>query len=292
MPILKRINSLLLTTLLFAGCAADRSADRSGFYVTIPPLRSIVQAIVEDDFPVEVLVPAGASPESFEPSARQFAALERAEMIFSVGLIDFETALLRKLDDPERIVDLSSGIALITGHVHHHDGHGHEHCHAHGVDPHIWTSPARLRTMADNAFRAIQRHYPDSVRYAANYARLQEQIDALDASVRERVAGSRLPYFLIYHPAMTYYAVDYGIEQVAIEDEGKEPSARRLAELISRARADGVRRVFYQHQLPVSVVNILAEDIGAEAVEIDPLREKLLENIDEITDLITQTASL
>ena len=99
---------------------------------------------------------------------------------------------------------------------------------------------------------------------------------------------SGVKYFIVYHPALTYYARDYGIRQVAIETDGKEPSARQLAGIIRNARKDKVRKIFYQNQFPKSVVEVIAQDMEAEYIEIDPLDEQVLENIDRITDLITQ----
>ena len=249
-------------------------------------MRSLVCDIIGDDFPVEVLVPAGASPETFEPTPRQFIELNRAQLIFSVGLIDFETALLSKLEDQQRVIHLSQGIELLAGSCSH-CNHNHHHNHHHGIDPHVWTAPKALQQMARNAYEAIHRLYPDSVKYTVNHQALQDRLQQLDQSVAQQIAASNTRYFIIYHPALSYYARDYGITQVAIEQDGKEPSAKRLAELINQARADGIKRLFYQSQFPASSVEIIAKDIAAESVQIDPLREDVIANIQEITNLIT-----
>lgn len=272
-------------------------------YVSILPLRSLVGEIVGDDFKIEVLVPPGASPETFEPTPRQFIGLNRAEMIFNVGLIDFETTLLSKIEERGKVVNLSQGIELIAGSCSHAHtpakqaaaggddtscAEPHNHSHAHGVDPHVWTSPRALQKMAQNAYAAIRRAYPDSAKYETNYKRLQADLRALDARTGEKIAQSGIEYFIIYHPALTYYARDYGIRQVAIEADGKEPSAKRLTQVIRQAREDGVRRILYQNQFPASSVEIIARDIDAEYVEVDPLREDAIANIDAITDIITR----
>jgi len=103
---------------------------------------------------------------------------------------------------------------------------------------------------------------------------------------RSAAAGGRT-YDRLYHPALTYYAADYGLEQLAVEHDGKEPSARHLARLIEEARRKKVRHVFYQAQYPASTVKVIAEDIGARSVKIDPLREDVIENIGEITRQLT-----
>ena len=310
-------------------CAQPVQPEEETLYVSILPLKSIVGGIVGDDFDVRVLVPAGASPETFEPTPRQFVDLNRARLIFNVGLIDFETTLLGKIEARDKVVDLSRGIDLIAGSCSHAHGkvaradephaaamseeqqtagshaaatpgerqlagshaatpapQAHGHSHAHGIDPHIWTSPRALQRMAANAYEAIHALWPDSVKYTENHARLQEQLAALDARTAGKIAASGVRYFIIYHPALTYYARDYGLQQVAIEDDGKEPSARALARLIEQARRDSVRTIFYQSQFPASAVEVIARDIEAQSVAIDPLKEDVIANIDSLTDLI------
>lgn len=280
-----KIYIVLLLAFLSGSCAPRQQAEEGALYVSILPLRSLVQGIVGDDFDIEVLVPPGASPETFEPTPRQFVGLNKARMVFNVGLIDFETTLLSKVDDNSKVVDLSRGIELIAGSCSH---CSHGHTHAHGVDPHVWTSPRALQKMAENAYEAIHTAYPDSVKYEANYRRLQRELQALDERTAAQIAGSGVEYFIIYHPALTYYARDYGLRQVAIEADGKEPSAKQLTQIIRQAREDGVRRILYQSQFPASAVEVIARDIDAEYVEVDPLREDIIPNIEEITDIITR----
>lgn len=287
----------LITTLLLTACSEKSRPESNTISVSILPLRNIVEEIVGDDFEIDVLVPAGASPETFEPTPKQFLKLNQARMVFNVGLIDFETTLLDKLENQEKVIDLSRGIRLIEGscsHAKHPEeaqngsSQVHHHAHAHGIDPHVWTSPKALQIMAKNAYEAIRKQFPDSAKYAANYDRLIEKLQELDIRTREKIDRSGVTYFIVYHPALTYYARDYGIRQVAIESEGKEPSARQLGEIIRNARRDGVNKIFYQNQFPQSVVEIIARDINARYIEIDPLAEQIIDNIDRITDLITE----
>ena len=281
---MRKIAIYLSAIMLLAACTSNKQQNDNTLYVSILPLQSLVEGIVGEDFDIEVLVPAGASPETFEPTPRQFVGLNRAQLVFNVGLIDFETTLLGKMEQQEKVVDLSRGIDRIEGTCSH-GGHGHNH--AHGVDPHVWTSPKALQKMAANAFEAIRKAYPDSVKYETNYNRLQKELQALDARTAEKIARSSIEYFIVYHPALTYYARDYGLRQVAIEADGKEPSARQLTAIIRQAREDGVRRIFYQKQFPASTVEVIARDIDAEYVAIDPLDRDAIANIDTITDLIT-----
>ncbi|WP_288170283.1 zinc ABC transporter substrate-binding protein [uncultured Alistipes sp.] len=281
----KAIFSLLIAGFLSA-CSPQPASQEKTLYVSILPIRSLVKEIVGEDFRIEVLVPPGASPETFEPTPRQFIGLNEAQLVFNVGLLEFETALLDKIEDRTKIVDLSRGIVRIEGSCAHAGRNGSDH--AHGVDPHVWTSPRALQRMAKNAYEAIHARWPDSAKYTANHARLQEELRQLDLRTAEKIARSGIRYFIIYHPALTYYARDYGLRQEAVEADGKEPSAKRLTALIRQARKDGIGRILYQNQFPVSVVETIARDIGAECTEIDPLREDAIANIDSITDLIVR----
>ncbi len=275
----------IATAVLLASCGGKSSDDKQTIFVSIAPIKPIVEGIVGDDFTVEILVPAGASPETFEPTPKQFVALNKARMVFGTGLLDFERSLLERVHDQSRVIDLSSGIELISGSCSH--THHSHHCH-HGVDPHIWCSPKSLATMATNAYNAIVAAMPDSVGYADNYTLLADKLLALDEEVAEMCKMSSLPYFIIYHPALTYLARDYDLEQVAIEDEGKEPSAKHISQIIDRARKDGIKRVFYQSEFPESSVEVICEDIGAQSVEIDPLAENIFDNIRQMAYLITE----
>lgn len=277
----------MAAAMLVTACGGSRTDTASGrtMYVTIAPLAEIVGGITGDDFAIEVLVPAGASPETFEPTPKQFMALNESEAVFAVGLIDFETSLTSRIGDASKVVDLSRGIATETGCCSHHAHGAH---HAHGVDPHVWTSPRQLKIMARNAYKAIHAMYPDSAKYTSAFEALTERLDALDAECAAACAASERKCFVVFHPALTYFARDYGMEQIAIEHEGKEPTARRLGQIIGKARQAGVRRVLYQAQFPKSTVEVVAGDIDAECTAFDPLAADLTENIRRITALIVE----
>ena len=281
--------ALLLSVIavILPGCTGSLKSegDKPEIFVSIAPLKALIEEITGDDFEIKVLVPSGASPESYEPSLRQFTELNNSALVFSVGLIDFEKSLVSKVSDRSKVVDLSTGIDLIAGNCSHNH---HGHTHTHGVDPHIWSSPRTLKVMAANAYGSIHALYPDSVKYDKAYDNLCRRLNELDATVSDICANAEHRYFVIYHPALTYLARDYGLEQISIEHEGKEPGAKHIAGIIDRARKDGVKKIFYQSQFPRSVVETIADDIGAEPVEIDPLSEDLFGNLEHITRIITE----
>jgi zinc transport system substrate-binding protein len=302
---LKRILCSAFAIAACVSCGATQEPSEGKLVVTIEPLRYIVEAIVGDDFEVETLVPPGASPETYEPTPRQMRTMEDAEIVFSTGVIDFERVVLGKATSPERFVELSAGIELIASEHPHHDKHGEEekhsthsehdeaapaHSHA-GVDPHIWVSPRALAQMARTAYSKIHELYPDSTSYTAGYEQLAAHLTELDRSVSERLAASTARSFMIFHPALTYYARDYGLRQIALETDGKEPSARELAETVEVARAEGITKVLYQSEFPRRIVEVAAAEIGAEPVEIDILGYDITANILKITDIIAEPQS-
>ena len=282
---------LALSSTLLLACQSHRSEPQAEMMVSITPLKYIVEQITDSDFHIGVLVPAGASPETFDPTPRQMKSVEDATLLFTTGLIEFEQNIVERIGNGANIVELHHGIDLIEGsHEHEHSSASHSHSthsHHNGIDPHIWTSPQELKTMAHNAYDAIMQQYPDSTKYTIAYNRLVEQLDALDAECRQMYDESATRAFVIYHPALTYLARAYSIEQIAVEEDGKEPSARHIATLIDAARTKGVTCLLYQSQFPRSVVDVIARDMGVEAVEFDPLAENVVENIASITRLIT-----
>lgn len=278
--------SVLLLPLLAVGCRAERTAD-TVLTASIPPVRYLVSAITCNDFPVEVLLPAGSNPEFYSPTAQQLAGLEGSELIFTTGLFDFEQELLGRTTEgipADRIVNLSTGIDLLTGHHHVSDEATHD---AH-YDPHIWTSPERLKRMAATAYDAIHRRFPDSVRYPQAYEALIGRLDEASRQIADRLATSGTRTFVIYHPALGYYAADYGCTQLALEDEGKEPSAQHVGDIIRRMKAEGIHTILYQQEFPAAVVAAVADDTQATASPVNPLAEDIVGELLRITDLITR----
>lgn len=278
---MQKIATFIICALLIVGCTTKSDSDKKTIFVTITPMQSIIEEITAGDFDIEVIVPKGASPETFEPTPKQVTSFSDAEFIFSTGLIDFEQSLIERIGDDAEVVNLSNGIELIAGSC----SHG-NHKHKHGVDPHIWTSPRALRTMVTNAHKAIMAHYPDSVKYTEATGRLLERIDVLDTYCATRIKAEGVEAMMIYHPAYTYYARDYGIEQIAIEHDGKEPSLRQTTALIEKAKEHGVKAILRQPQYSEDKVRAIANDAGAEIITTDPLAEDILGEIERVTEII------
>ena len=279
-PIMRHIFYILLTLILI-GCSthSDTASDKT-IYVTIAPLRAIVEDVSCHDFDVEILVPKGAGPETFEPTAKQLTAMSNADVVFTTGLITFEHNLTENIP-AERIVDLSRGVELIKGSC----SHGHHH-HAHGIDPHIWTSPRALKTMTLNICDALMERYPDSTKYITAAEGVIARLDTLDAYCKRSIEQSETKSVMIYHPAYTYYAHDYHIDQIAIEHDGKEPTPKRLKSLIATAQRLGIGHILLQAQYSEDKVRSLARECNAEIIVVDPLAEDIIAEIERVTNII------
>ena len=282
---MKKLVSMLLAVIVLASCSEHNATSEKNIFVTIQPLKLLVDEITTGDFDVKVLVPEGASPETYEPTSQQIAALNSAEFIFKIGLIDFEQSLVSHIDNEEKIVNLSHGITPIEGSCsHHHAGHHHHH----GIDPHIWTSPRALKIMVGNIEKSLMAKYPDSTKYAVAAERIVARLDSLDAYCAKRLSQTNTRAIMIYHPAYTYLARDYNIEQISIEHEGKEPTPRQLTELIAKAREMGIKQIFHQPQYSPEKLRSIAEEIDAEIIMCDPLAKDIEHEIRHIIDQIVR----
>jgi zinc transport system substrate-binding protein len=278
---MQKIATFIICTLLIVGCTTKSDSDKKTIFVTITPMQSIIEEITAGDFDIEVIVPKGASPETFEPTSSDIARLNDAEMVFSTGLISFEHSLTHNLGD--RVINLSEGIAALEGTCSHHHCH-----HSHGIDPHIWTSPRELSTMVGNMHRALMSHYPDSTKYNDAAERIVARLDSLDSYCRAQLGDGKKRAIMIYHPAYTYLAHNYNIEQIAIENEGKEPTAKHLVELIERGRKMGVRAIFHQPQYSADKLRSIAEELGADVIMTDPLAFDIESEIRRVVDIISE----
>lgn len=275
-----KIGVVVGLVVLLAACGASKDKDRT-VSVSILPQRYFVERVAGDYVTVNVMIPPGANPAVSDLNTEQLQALHNSSVYFAVGYLPFELSNLYPfLEGQEdiQVVRQSEGMDLEAGtcnHDHGDDGHGHGEGHGHGhggVDPHVWMSPRYAGMMARTIRDVLSAKFPEKrAEFAENYRRFQVEIDSIDREARRVLAGKRNRTFLIYHPALTYFARDYGMEQVAIEDEGKEPNPTHIKGVIDTCRAKGIRVVFIQNQFDVANAKAVAKEIGGEVIPIDPL---------------------
>ncbi|HWM94859.1 MAG TPA: zinc ABC transporter substrate-binding protein [Thermoanaerobaculia bacterium] len=258
---------IALLVLLALGCRTAPEGDRIRVAVSVPPQADLVRRIGGDRVEVEALVAPGASDEDLSLSPRKAVALERTDLYVKVGHPAF-TVEARYVDPflarhPRvRVVDMSRGMDL--HHEEEDDGHGHE------GDPHVWVAPKTMTIAARNIAAALSEADPEhAAEYRANLARFLEDVRRLDSEIRARLEGGQRS-FLVYHPSWGYFARQYGLTQIAIEADGKEPGAARLIRLIERARQEGAEVVLVPAGYSRESAQVLAEAIGGRIVTADP----------------------
>jgi len=261
--------------------------------VSIAPQRYLLERIGEEHVQVTVLVPAGADPHTFEPSPAQMRALSAAQLYFTVGESFEQVWMDRFLSaNPQlHVVDTAAGIErlpMAAGHSHDDEG-GETADDEATLDPHIWLSPRIVRTQASTVRNALVSCDPaHAARYDENLAALLADIDALDADIRAMLRDKARREFLVFHPSWAYFAEDYGLEQVAVEVGGQEPSAAELAAVITLARERGIRVVLAQPEFSTTAAGTIAREIDGEVLLVSPLAPDWLENMRRVAATIAQ----
>lgn len=255
---------------LAATPAAPAAAAPVQVVASLPPAAWLAERLGGDRVAVLTLALPGESAETFQPTDAQVSAALRARLYLRLGLPFEEGPSFAALAaQPGLLVlDLRDGIELLAG-----DGHGPV---AHAADPHHWLSPRRLRFQAARVAAALAGLDPEGRgRYEEAALVLDRELAALDAALAARFAPWRGRAFFVFHPEWTYFAADYGLVQVAIEKDGKEPTDRELTLLIAEARAAGARAVFVPPQIASRGAHALAEALGVPTVRLDALAADL-----------------
>lgn len=282
---MRKIGTLILGALL-VGCGNENVKNENTVAVSIAPLKYIVEQIADSTVDVVVTVPETTSPETFEISAKQMTKIADANLYFAIGLIDFEQQLEGKIISVApntKYVKLSDGIELIEGSC----GHQHEAEHNHLVDPHVWLSPKLMKNMAIKIHMELVANNPKQNEfYNANLDKFIATIDSIDRNIVQKTSQLNSKIFVIVHPSLSYFANDYGLTQVAIEQDGKEPSALMITNLIEMIKKNGVKKILYSRQNSDAVAKQIANNTGTNVVEYDPLKQNWEENMAYLTDII------
>ena len=306
---------IFICILVFSYLGNAFAADKLPVFVSIVPQKYFVQQIGKDLVEVQAMVQPGASPATYEPEPQQMVDLATAEIYFAIG-VPFENAKLEKIaaaNPNMRVVHSDDGIEKIAMEAHHHHDdheekhhdkgehhgeaeHGHEKGEHHeedehdkdhhehtGLDPHIWLSPPLVKIQARTILTALQEADPvHRGVYEANFKAFTSQIDQLDADLKTTFAGKTGLQFMVFHPAWGYFAHTYGLKQVPIEIEGKDPKPDQLKELIEHARENGIKVVFVQPQFSTKSAEVVAQEIGGQVAFADPLAEDWMTNLREV----------
>lgn len=265
-----KVGISLLFALLLMACGDKRTIEQV-VSVTIEPQRYFAEKIAGDKFTIHCVVPAGQSPETYDPTPQQMVQVSQSKGYLKVGSLGFELAWMdniQKNNSALQVFDLSKGIDPIES-VEEHEHHGHHHG---GVDPHTWSSISGAKVIAKNtldAFVLLDPAHADY--YRSNYDQLLVEIEQTKDSVSALLKPLAGKAFIIYHPALTYLAKEYGLTQLCIEMDGKEPSPAQLKELVEMAREHDAKVVFVQMEFDRKNAELIAKETGCRLVPINPL---------------------
>lgn len=260
--------------------------------VSIPPQESFVKAVGGDNVNVITMIPPGNSHTSYQPTPKQVTELSRAQIYFSIGVKSEENNILPKLKDLNKEIELVR-LDDIVGEVFPHryfddendKGHDEEdHDHT-GKDPHIWLSPKRVIIMIE-AIRDELIKFDNTNKdfYNKNADDYIKKLSILDNEIKDTLSNMKNKSFIIYHPAFGYFAEDYKLNMITIEEEGKEATAKRLQGIIDYAIKNDIKFIFYQQEFDDNQAETIAKEIGGNTVKVAPLDPNYLENLHIILD--------
>ena len=271
---MKTLLPIICLLLALSSCRNAEKNDKPTITVTIEPLRYFTEAIAGDKFNVVSIVPEGSSPETYDPTPQQMVNLNKSIAYLRIGYIGFEQSWISKLQEnfPElSFYDTSAGVNLIHQQCSHSHGNNGEEKHAHGIEPHIWNSTENAKIIANNICNALEEiDSRNSDYYQHKLDSITEIIERTDNEIRNIISGAEKT-FLIYHPALTYFARDYGLEQISIEEGGKEPSPAHLQSLIKLCREKNAKVIFVQQEFDMRNAETIAKELGVKVIPVNPL---------------------
>jgi len=240
-------------------------------FASILPLQYFTDQITGKLYTTEVMVPPGVGPETYNPTPRQMSEMAKAGAYFANGFLGFEGAFVDKFQsiNPNLIfINTSTGVELI-----HAEGHDHgDHAHEKGVDPHTWSSPEGARIIARNIFDGMVRIDPaNKAVFQSNLDKLLAKIDSVDKVVSAILTNIPSRKFMVFHPALGYFAREYHLEQLSIEFEGKIPTPRHIQNIVWEAKSQNISNILIQREFDIENAEIIANETGSKVIQIDPL---------------------
>ena len=277
---------VIVPAILWAG------EDRITVAVSLQPYATLVKMLGGDRVNVVTLLPPGADPHNFEPKPAVIKAFSVAQVYFTDGSGLDKTWMPRFLGANKnvQVVDISKGIEWMKLEHEEHGAHGHHH---EEMDPHIWTSPTRMRFLAQNIFQELKRLDPKhTIEYVNRASSVQDELALVERQLNEAVISMPKDRrsFIVFHPTYGYLAKDFKLKQYTIEVNGKEPKPRDLANLVKLGRKNNIKNVFVQPQFSKRAAETIAKDLGAVVVETDPLAADFIGNTEKFVKALREAS--
>ena len=265
--------------------------------VSIPPYVQLVESVAGVSVNVFSIVPSGYSPETYEPTAREVQDLATADVLIFNGNLGYEVALASRVEavNPDaKIVYLNTALLEedmlhLEEHGHEEDDHEDEDDAEETLDPHTWLSPRLVSQQIPLIEAALSESNPElSQQYAQNAAAVMQSLNQVSQDVSKKLAPQSGSAFLVYHPAFGYFAKEFGLRQLYIEVEGKEPSAVEMKERIAALSDEEISALFIEPQFASRAAESLASELGLTVQVVDPLSRDYIENIYALADSFTK----
>lgn len=247
--------------------------------VSIVPEETFVKAVCGELAEVVTLVPPGSNPENYEPTPAEMEKFSKASVYFTVGVPTEEANILPNAGDV-KIVSLQDEVAAVYPDRTFEEGER---------DPHIWLSPKRAKVMVESiAQEMCALDAANAETYNKNAQAYIEQLDELDQTIKDALANVQNKKFVVYHPAFGYFADDYGLTMVALEEEGKEATPQHLQDVIDLAKSENIKVIFYQAEIDSSQSAAFAEELGGKTMQLSPLAADYIENLKAMAGLMAE----
>jgi len=248
--------------------------------VSILPQVSFVKAIGGDKVNIALMVEPGNSPHSYEPKPSQMKEISKAKLYFAIG-VEFENVWLERFkaqNSSMKVIDTTVNVTKLA--MKKHEGYDH-HDTKEGLDPHIWTAPNNLKIVAQNIYEAFKSSdQANEAYYKANFDKFIAHIDQVDQEIKTILKDTpKGAKFMVFHPAWGYFAKQYGLIQLPIEVEGKEPKPKTVAKLINKAKQEKIRAIFTAPEFSDTTAKTIADELGISVIKVSPLNPKWGENL-------------
>lgn len=292
----KSIMLLVSLVLILTGCSQkDDNDNKINIAVSIGPEEAFVNAVVGDKGTITTVIPSGFSPANYQPSPKELEKISDADLYFSIGVAAENNILPKIVNGDTEVISLRDAtkdkypLLSLAAHSHEHENeHSDEHEDEHGAehpDPHIWMSPKRVIVMIDAIKDSLSDIDPDNEEYyASNAEKYIKELEELDKYTNKTISDSSIKNFIIYHPSLGYFADDYGLEMVVIEEDGKNATIETITKVIDFANEHDIKVVFYQQEFDSKQATVIAEEINGKVIPLDILSNDYINNFKKIVD--------
>lgn len=265
--------------------------------VSILPQAEFVEKVGGDKVIVTVMIPPGASPHTYELTPAQLKEISKARMYAKVGPgngygIEFELEWMDKiikLNKEMLVVNCAEGIRFIVPggaygepdvYYEYDEITEAEDKNYRGIDPHIWLSPENAKVMSENIYKGLAEIDPENMEYyKKNLDDFIAELDKLDNEIMQMFESKKNKVIMVFHPNWTYFTSYYGIRQISIEEEGKEPAAGHMKDLVDEALKYNIKTIFASPEFSTKSAEALASEIGGSVVLLSPLEKNYIENM-------------